>query len=102
MTQLSIVLAMCSAASSTSSLQNAAANPFIAPFGSWRSPLSVHMLVQGAIRFGDVATDGDGVYWIEGRPEDEGRYVIVRRTIDGKTEDVLPKPFSARTTVHEY
>jgi len=60
------------------------------------------MLVQGAVRFGDVAIDGDTVYWIEGRPEEEGRYVIVRRTADGKIEDVLPKPFSARTTVHEY
>src|SRR6185369_9945825 len=37
-----------------------------------------------------------------GRPEEQGRYVIVRRKPDGKTEDVLPAPFSARTTVHEY
>ncbi len=60
------------------------------------------MLVQGAVRFGDVATDGDDLYWIEGRPEEEGRYVIVRRSADGKIDDVLPKPFSARTTAHEY
>ena len=60
------------------------------------------MLVQGAVRFGDVATDGEDLYWVEGRPEEEGRYVIVRRTADGKIDDVLPKPFSARTTVHEY
>lgn len=60
------------------------------------------MLVQGAVRFGDVAVDGDTLYWVECRPQEEGRYVICRRTRDGKIDDVLPKPFSARTTVHEY
>jgi dipeptidyl aminopeptidase/acylaminoacyl peptidase len=78
------------------------AGPIAAPFGSWRSPISAKMLVQGAVRFGDVTTDDDTVYWVEGRPEEEGRYVIVKRTTDGTTHDVLPKPFSARTTVHEY
>jgi dipeptidyl aminopeptidase/acylaminoacyl peptidase len=78
------------------------AKPTVAPFGSWRSPISSQMLVQGAVRFGDVATDGDTVYWVEGRPQEQGRYVIVRRTPQGKVEDVLPAPLSARTTVHEY
>lgn len=60
------------------------------------------MLVQGAVRFGDVAVDRDTLYWIEGRPQEEGRYVICRRKMDGSIDDILPKPFSARTTVHEY
>ncbi len=97
-----IALSMLAAMFSAGSSPNAAANPTIAPFGSWRSPISAHMLVQGAVRFGDVAVDGDTLYWVEGRPEEQGRYVIVRRTADGKTADVLPPPFSARTTVHEY
>jgi dipeptidyl aminopeptidase/acylaminoacyl peptidase len=76
--------------------------PTIAPYGSWRSPISTQMLVQGSVRFGDVAVDGNTPYWIEARPEEQGRCVIVRRTSDGKIEDVLPPPFSARTLVHEY
>jgi dipeptidyl aminopeptidase/acylaminoacyl peptidase len=60
------------------------------------------MLVQGAVRFGDIAVDGGTLYWVEGRPEEQGRCVIVRRKPDGQTEDILPAPFSARTTVHEY
>jgi dipeptidyl aminopeptidase/acylaminoacyl peptidase len=60
------------------------------------------MLVQGAVRFGDVAVDGETVCWVEGRPEEAGRCVIVRRTADGRIDDVLPPPFSARTLVHEY
>src|SRR5205085_5287912 len=31
-----------------------------------------------------------------------GRCVIVRRTPDGKITDMLPPPYNARTTVHEY
>src|SRR5215211_4889929 len=93
---------MCAAALSTDFSDSAAAKPTIAPYGSWRSPISSQMLVQGAIRFGDVVTDGETVYWVEGRPEEQGRYAIVRRTPDGKVDDILPAPFSVRTTVHEY
>jgi dipeptidyl aminopeptidase/acylaminoacyl peptidase len=79
-----------------------AAAPTTAPFGAWRSPITTQMLVQGAVRFGDLGVDGDTLYWVETRPQEEGRYVIVRRTPDGKIDDVLPAPFSARTLVHEY
>src|SRR3954469_24662433 len=93
---------MCAAAFSNDSLDSGATKPTLAPYGSWRSPISAQMLVQGAVRFGDIALDGDTLYWVEGRPEEQGRYIIVRRTLDGKVDDVLSPPFSARTTVHEY
>jgi len=41
--------------------------------------------------------DGDDVYWLESRPQEGGRSVVVRRA-----GDVLPAPFNARTRVHEY
>ena len=78
------------------------AEPTVAPYGSWRSPITTQMLVQGAVRFGDMSLDGDTLYWVEVRPEEQGRYAIVRRTPDGKIEDVLPPPFSARTLANEY
>jgi dipeptidyl aminopeptidase/acylaminoacyl peptidase len=93
---------MLLAAFSSGRPSQATAAPTVAPYGSWRSPISTHMLVEGAVRFYDVVTDGDTVYWTEGRPEEAGRYVIVRRTPDGKLDNILPAPFSARTTVHEY
>jgi dipeptidyl aminopeptidase/acylaminoacyl peptidase len=46
--------------------------------------------------------DGDDLYWTELRPAEKGRMVIVRRTHDGKTTDMTPLPFNARTRVHEY
>jgi dipeptidyl aminopeptidase/acylaminoacyl peptidase len=73
-----------------------------APFGSWKSPITSELIVSGSIRLGDLAIDGDDVYWQESRPQDAGRYVIVRRTPDGVASDVNPAPFNARTRVHEY
>lgn len=73
----------------------------IAPYGSWRSPISAELIVQGDISLRELRTDGDAVYWLEGRPSEGGRYVIVRHA-GGITEDVTPAGFNARTTVHEY
>ena len=74
------------------------------PFGQWPSPISPRDLTAGARRFGHIQGDGDDVYWSEGRPEEQGRQVIVRATPgSGRApEDVLPPPFSARSKVHEY
>jgi dipeptidyl aminopeptidase/acylaminoacyl peptidase len=47
-------------------------------------------------------TDHGVAYWMESRPGEDGRNVIVCRTADGSMEDVTPPPFNARTRVHEY
>ena len=73
-----------------------------APFGSWESPISSEMIVAGTVRLGELAIDGDQIYWLESRPTEAGRYVIVRRDLDGSTVDVNPAPFNARTRAHEY
>ena len=44
----------------------------------------------------------ESTYWIERRPQEGGRKVIVRRSADGKISDVTPVGFNARTRVHEY
>jgi dipeptidyl aminopeptidase/acylaminoacyl peptidase len=46
-------------------------------------------------------TDG-AIYWLESRPTEGGRYVVVRRTPNGETSDAIPPSFNARTRVHEY
>jgi dipeptidyl aminopeptidase/acylaminoacyl peptidase len=72
------------------------------PYGSWRSPITAASIAQGSVRLADPWPGGDGVYWIEMRPAEDGRYAIVRRTPDGHTEDAIPTGFNARTRVHEY
>src|SRR5438067_1886921 len=74
----------------------------IAPYGSWKSPLSSEMIAKANVRHSQIVLDGDDVYWIEQRPAEGGRNVIVRRTPDGQTRDVNPAPLNARTRVHEY
>jgi dipeptidyl aminopeptidase/acylaminoacyl peptidase len=74
----------------------------VAPYGSWKSPITADLIVAETIRLGLIGLDGDDVYWSEMRPAEGGRYVLVRRTPDGRTADVTPSPFNARTRVHEY
>ena len=76
--------------------------PALAPYGSWKSPITADLIVSGAVGLGQIALEGDDAYWVEMRPSEAGRMVIVRRTADGSTTDLTPEPYSARTRVHEY
>jgi dipeptidyl aminopeptidase/acylaminoacyl peptidase len=74
-----------------------------ATYGSWKSPVTSELVSSRVIRFDrQVQVDGNDIYWVEMRPEEGGRYVIVRNSPDGRIADVTPKPFNARTRVHEY
>src|SRR5260370_15735020 len=73
-----------------------------APYGSWKSPITSDLIVAQTTMLSDVRLDGDHVYWIEGRPQEQGRNVIVRAGPDGAAADVTPPGFNARTRVHEY
>lgn len=74
----------------------------VAPYGTWVSPINTRMLVADSVRLGGVALDGDDAYWLEGRPGEGGRNVLVCRGADGTTRDVVPAPFNVRTRAHEY
>ncbi len=72
-----------------------------APFGSWASPISIDLLLKGEIKLSMPRWDGDDLYWLEERPLEGGRMVVVKRA-GGATADVTPAGFNARTRVHEY
>ncbi len=78
------------------------AEPQVAPYGSWQSPISSALIVASSIRLGQLALDGEDLYWSEGRPAEGGRSVLVRRTPDGQITDLTPPPLNVRTRVHEY
>ena len=73
-----------------------------APYGAWLSPVTADLIVSSTVRLGAARLDGDDIYWIESRPQEGGRSVIVRRTPDGATTDINAAPLNARTRVHEY
>jgi dipeptidyl aminopeptidase/acylaminoacyl peptidase len=80
--------------------------PQVAPYGSWKSPITSDLIVSETVGLGQIAVDGQDVYWVEARPAEGGRNVIVRSgTTPAAPEqitDMTPFPFNARTRVHEY
>jgi dipeptidyl aminopeptidase/acylaminoacyl peptidase len=76
--------------------------PKIAPYGSWKSPITSDLIVSGSIGLGQPSFDREEIYWVEMRPVERGRNVIVKRDRNGACTDINPQPFNARTRVHEY
>lgn len=77
-------------------------SPLVSPYGTWRSPVTSELIVSRAVGIGQVALEGDRIYWLESRPLEGGRGVVVARGPDGTTTDVTPPPYNVRTRVHEY
>ena len=77
-------------------------SPVVAPYGSWKSPITSDLIVSGSVGLSQPTIDGEDIYWVEMRPSEGGRQVIVRRDKSGRLSDVNPQPFNARTRVHEY
>lgn len=73
-----------------------------APCGTWVSPLTADAMTKGMIGLGDISVDGDTLYWLESRPEEQGRSVLVRRLADGSLHDLTPAPANVGSRVHEY
>jgi dipeptidyl aminopeptidase/acylaminoacyl peptidase len=72
------------------------------PYGSWRSPVTADAIVAGVIGLSQIQLDGDDIYWVEQRPAEAGRNVVVRRRPGGVIDHITPAGFNARTRVHEY
>jgi dipeptidyl aminopeptidase/acylaminoacyl peptidase len=77
-------------------------SPRVAPYGSWKSPIIAELIASGTIAFGQIALNGEAVYWTETRPAESGRNVLVRWTPEGGPHELTPPPFNVRTRVHEY
>ena len=91
----------------------------ILSFGSWKSPITSDLIVSQTVGLGSVTSEGfapgsrdrspsrqsrerNSIYWLELRPQEKGRSVLVRLNSDGTTTDITPELFSVKTRVHEY
>jgi dipeptidyl aminopeptidase/acylaminoacyl peptidase len=74
----------------------------VAPYGSWKSPITSDLIVRGTVGLSQPLIDGPDIYWVEMRPTEGGRGVIVKRDVRAVINDLIPPPFNARTRVHEY
>ena len=73
-----------------------------APFGSWKSPITSDLIVADTVGISSPTWHRGELLWIESRPQESGRNVLVRRGNDGSERDINPAPFNIRTRVHEY
>jgi dipeptidyl aminopeptidase/acylaminoacyl peptidase len=74
----------------------------VAGYGCWRSPITPELVTAAQVGLAQPTLDGNDAFWLEARPEEGGRTVLVRRRPGGAREDLTPAPFNVRTRVHEY
>jgi dipeptidyl aminopeptidase/acylaminoacyl peptidase len=72
------------------------------PYGTWPSPIAAADLARSSIALTYVRALGGVPYWLESRPAESGRYVVVTQRSDGGVTELTPPGFNARTRVHEY
>lgn len=85
--------------------QSSSAHISQAPYGSWKSPITADVVSGGDKRLGGTAVDELGrLFWLESRPLESGRAVLVKAPEKDGDEavDITPKDFSVRTTAQEY
>jgi len=76
-------------------------------YGTWPSPLTAATMAAGVVGVSGAASVGDRVWWLELRPTEGGRLVLVSRERGpqgpvGEAIDMVAEPYSARNRVHEY
>jgi dipeptidyl aminopeptidase/acylaminoacyl peptidase len=72
------------------------------PHGLWPSPIDAEQVARQATAYDAVHTSGEAVYWLETRPFQDGRAVVVRWTDDAGAADAVPAGFDVGSRVHEY
>ncbi|KAL0325640.1 UNVERIFIED_CONTAM: hypothetical protein Sradi_5133300 [Sesamum radiatum] len=75
-----------------------------APYGSWKSPITADVVSGSDKRLGGFAVDSGRLFWLESRPTESGRSVLVRQGESEKDKpiDITPKDFAVRTVAQEY
>jgi dipeptidyl aminopeptidase/acylaminoacyl peptidase len=74
----------------------------IAPYGAWSSPITAEMIARAGTRLSAVWLELGTAWWLEGRPAENGRVVLMKAAAGGEPVDVTPAGFNVRTMVHEY
>jgi dienelactone hydrolase len=73
----------------------------VAPYGAWRSPVSVDAVLKAGVSISGLVADGDAVLWLESRPDQDNRVTVMRYS-QGTITELTPYPISVRSRVNEY
>ncbi|HEB90513.1 MAG TPA: S9 family peptidase [Deltaproteobacteria bacterium] len=79
----------------------------VRPCGSWVSPISSTDLVRGALRLSAPRVEGGHVFWLEGRPAEGGRQLVMMGDLSESVglrnlREASPPGVQVRSRVHEY
>ena len=72
------------------------------PCGTWPSRVTVDLVAGKTRTLSEVSVDGTVVYWLERRPSEKGRTVLMRWCEVSGSQEVLPPECDVATRVHEY
>jgi len=70
-------------------------------YGSWKSPITAKLMASGLVNFSELRESEHGLLWIEQRPFENGRSVLVLESLNAR-HDLTPAPYNVRSRVHEY
>lgn len=73
----------------------------IAGYGDWPSPLAAGDVARAKVSLSELCSDDVALYWLESRPAEAGRVVMVRADANG-VADHSPPGVSIRSRVNEY
>ena len=77
-------------------------SPQTAPYGAWKSPIVPALVTRGGRTLTMPRWDGDDLYWLEYRPEESGRGVVLRWNSEEGIREIVEPEVSVGTRVHEY
>lgn len=73
-------------------------------YGAWSSDITSDLLTANTVRLTEPQLDNGNCYWLEQRPEEKGRCVVVCQSKNENVApfDVTPASVSVRSKAHEY
>ena len=74
----------------------------VTSYKNWQPAITAKEVYKDFIIFNDLMSFDDALYWIEIRPDEQGRYVLVKKDKAGSLVDVTAKNYSVRSRVYEY
>ncbi|WIY83700.1 prolyl oligopeptidase family serine peptidase [Propionimicrobium sp. PCR01-08-3] len=66
--------------------------PIIAPYGSWKSPITLDEVIAGGASISELVADQGALYWLESLPDENGRTTVMRLDITPAVGDTEQQP----------
>lgn len=76
--------------------------PQMASCGSWKSPITSDLIVDQTVGIGSLAVNQGNIYWLEKRPQEQGRNLLLGYGNSEEVKIFTPAPLSVRSKIHEY